>query len=50
MMPFAYSIAEGIVYGVLSYVILKIATRKFSEITVVTWVLFVVFILRFFLH
>jgi len=50
MMPFAYSIAEGIVYGVLSYVILKIATRKFNEITVVTWVLFVVFILRFFLH
>jgi AGZA family xanthine/uracil permease-like MFS transporter len=50
MMPFAYSIAEGIVYGVLSYVILKAATRKFSDITVVTWVLFVIFILRFFLH
>jgi AGZA family xanthine/uracil permease-like MFS transporter len=49
MMPFAYSIAEGIVYGVLSYVILKAATRKFSDITVVTWVLFVIFILRFFL-
>jgi len=50
MMPFAYSIADGIVYGVLSYVILKAATRKFNEISVVTWVLFVVFILRFFLH
>jgi AGZA family xanthine/uracil permease-like MFS transporter len=50
MMPFAYSIAEGIVYGVLSYVILKAATRKFSDITIVTWVLFVIFILRFFLH
>jgi AGZA family xanthine/uracil permease-like MFS transporter len=50
MMPFAYSIAEGIVYGVLSYVILKAAARKFNEITVVTWVLFVIFILRFFLH
>jgi AGZA family xanthine/uracil permease-like MFS transporter len=46
MMPFAYSVAEGIVYGVLSYVILKVAARKFSDITVVTWVLFVVFILR----
>jgi len=49
IMPFAYSIAEGIVYGVLSYVILKAATRKFNEISVVTWVLFAVFILRFFL-
>jgi len=50
MMPFAYSIAEGIVYGVLSYVILKVATGKFKAIPIVTWVLFVVFILRFFLH
>jgi len=50
MMPFAYSIAEGIVYGVLSYVLLKVATGKFKAIPVVTWVLFVVFILRAFLH
>jgi AGZA family xanthine/uracil permease-like MFS transporter len=49
MMPFAYSIAEGIVYGVLSYVILKAATRKFKDITVVTWILFVIFVLRFFI-
>jgi len=49
MMPFAYSIADGIVYGVLSYVILKVAARKFKDITIVTWVLFVIFILRFFL-
>jgi AGZA family xanthine/uracil permease-like MFS transporter len=48
MMPFAYSIAEGIVYGVISFVILKVVTRKFSEITVVTWILFAIFILRFF--
>jgi AGZA family xanthine/uracil permease-like MFS transporter len=49
MMPFAYSIAEGIVYGVISYVILKAATMKFKDITIVTWILFAVFILRFFL-
>jgi AGZA family xanthine/uracil permease-like MFS transporter len=49
MMPFAYSIAEGIVYGVISYVLLKIATNKFKEITLVTWVLFVIFVLRFFI-
>jgi AGZA family xanthine/uracil permease-like MFS transporter len=47
MMPFAYSIADGIVYGVLSYVILKTVTGKFKDVTVVTWILFVVFVLRF---
>ena len=49
MMPFAYSIAEGIVYGLLSYVVLKAFTRKFKDISVVTWILFVIFILRFFI-
>ena len=49
MMPFAYSIAEGIVYGVLSYVVLKAATGKFKEITPITWVLFVIFVVRFFI-
>lgn len=49
MMPFAYSIAEGIVYGVLSYVILKAATGRFKDISIITWVLFIIFILRFFL-
>jgi AGZA family xanthine/uracil permease-like MFS transporter len=49
IMPFAYSIADGIVYGVLSYVILKAATGKFKEVTAVTWIIFVIFILRFFL-
>jgi AGZA family xanthine/uracil permease-like MFS transporter len=50
MMPFAYSIAEGIVYGVLTYVILKLFTRKFKDISIITWILFVVFVLRFFIQ
>jgi len=50
MMPFAYSIAEGIVYGILAYVILKAANRQFKDITIITWVLFAIFVLRFFLH
>ena len=49
MMPFAYSIAEGIVYGLLSYVVLKAFTLKFKDISVVTWILFLIFILRFFI-
>jgi AGZA family xanthine/uracil permease-like MFS transporter len=47
MMPLAYSIAEGIVYGLLSYVILKLVTGKLKDLTIVTWILFVIFILRF---
>jgi AGZA family xanthine/uracil permease-like MFS transporter len=49
MMPFAYSIAEGIVYGILSYVILKVVSGKGKEVTVVTWVLYAVFFFRFFI-
>lgn len=49
VMPFAYSIAEGIVWGVLAYVLLNVITGKFKNISVITWILFVVFILRFFL-
>jgi AGZA family xanthine/uracil permease-like MFS transporter len=48
MMPFAYSIADGIVYGLLSYVILKALTMKFKDISVISWILFIVFVLRFF--
>jgi len=47
MMPLAYSIADGIVYGILSYVILKLAANKLKDISIVTWILFVVFLLRF---
>ena len=50
MMPFAYSIADGIVYGIISYVILKSITGKFKDVPVVTWILFLVFVFRFFLR
>ncbi|HPO01950.1 MAG TPA: NCS2 family permease [Treponemataceae bacterium] len=50
MMPFCYSIAEGIVYGVLSYVVLKVCTGKAKQIPLVTWAVFAIFVLRFFIH
>lgn len=46
MMPFTYSIAEGIVFGILSYVILKIGAGKLKQIPIVTWILFAIFLLR----
>ena len=44
VMPFAYSISKGIAFGIISYVICKIAGKKAKEVPVVTWVLAVVFI------
>ncbi|MGC8865221.1 MAG: NCS2 family permease [Bacteroidales bacterium] len=47
MMPLAYSIAEGIAFGMLSYVILKALTGRFREITPMMWILAVLFALKF---
>ena len=43
-MPFSYSIAKGIQWGIISYVIAKCAGKKAKEIPVVTWILAVIFI------
>lgn len=47
MMPFAYSIAEGIVFGMVSYVILKAISGKSKDVSLVMWILSVLFVLRF---
>ncbi len=49
VMPFAYSIAEGIVWGLITYVILKVVTGKAKTVSVVSWILFVIFVARFFM-
>jgi AGZA family xanthine/uracil permease-like MFS transporter len=46
MMPFAYSIAEGIVFGMVSYVLLKTITGKHKDVSVVMYVLAILFILK----
>lgn len=48
MMPFTFSIAEGIVWGVLAYVALKVLARKFSDVSITMYILAVLFVLRFF--
>jgi len=47
MMPFSFGVAEGIMYGVISYVILKLAGNRFKDISALTWILFIIFLLRF---
>ena len=46
MMPFAYSIAEGIAFGMVSYVVLKLLTGKHKDISPVMYVLAALFIWR----
>lgn len=46
MMPFTYSIATGIMFGMVSWVLLKIFTGKVREINGIMWVCFVLFAAR----
>lgn len=47
MMPFSYSISDGIVFGVISYIILKLFSGKRKEISLTTVILGLVFLLKF---
>ncbi len=47
MMPFAYSIAEGIVFGIISYTIIKTVSGRYKEVSPLMWVLSLLFVLRF---
>ncbi len=47
MMPLAYSIAHGILLGMISYVVINACTGKFKKISPTMWVLAVLFILRY---
>jgi len=42
----AYSIADGIMFGIVSYVLLKLLTKKNNEIPKMTWVVFGLFVLK----
>ena len=46
MMPFTYSIANGIMFGILSWVVLKVVTGKIKDIHPVMWVSSALFIVR----
>lgn len=46
MMPFAFSIAQGIVFGMLSFVLLKALSGKWKHISVTMWVISILFIVK----
>ncbi len=47
MMPFTASIAEGIVLGMLSYVLVKVFCGRYREISVAMYILAVFFVLKY---
>ena len=47
MMPLAYSIADGIIFGIISFVVLKIATKRTNEINLSLIILSILFICKF---
>ena len=47
VMPLAYSISDGIMLGLISYVVLNALTGKFKKISIMMWVLAVLFVLRY---
>ncbi|MCX7911016.1 MAG: NCS2 family permease, partial [Endomicrobia bacterium] len=49
IMPFTYSIAHGLIFGIISYTLLKILTGKFKEISPVMLILSIIFVIYLFL-
>lgn len=48
MMPFSYSIAEGISFGMISYVVLKVLSGKGKEVSLLMYILSLLFAVRIF--
>jgi AGZA family xanthine/uracil permease-like MFS transporter len=47
VIPFTYSIAEGIAFGFITYAVLKLATGRAREVKPIVWVIAAVFVFRF---
>ena len=47
MMPLSYSIANGIVFGIVSYAIIKLITGKGKQVSLVVYILAIIFVLRY---
>lgn len=47
LMPLCYSISDGIMLGMISYVVLNALSGKFKKVSYVMWILAVLFILRY---
>ena len=48
IMPMAYSISEGIVFGLISYVLINLLTGKYKKLSIGMYILAAIFVLKFF--
>jgi adenine/guanine/hypoxanthine permease len=48
MMPMTYSISNGIMFAIISWVIIKVFTKKVKDISPIMWVIFALFVFRIF--
>ncbi|NFN60636.1 NCS2 family permease [Clostridium botulinum] len=49
MMPLSYSISDGIVFGVVSYIVIKTLTGKVKDVSLTTFIIGMLFVLKFFI-
>lgn len=49
MMPLAYSISDGIIFGVLSYVLIHLGSGNYRKVGISTYILAALFLLKFLL-
>lgn len=49
MMPLSYSISDGIVFGVVSYIVIKTLTGKVKDVSLTTFIIGILFVLKFFI-
>lgn len=49
IIPLAFSIADGIAFGMIAYVIIKLATGKVKDVTLTTFIIGALFLLKFFI-
>ena len=47
MMPFTYSIANGLAFGFISYALIKLLTGRAKDVHIATWVVAGLFVIRF---
>ncbi|MBE6022959.1 MAG: NCS2 family permease [Cellulosilyticum sp.] len=46
MMPFAYSISEGIIFGGITYVAVKVLTGKYKKVSALMYILAILFVIK----
>lgn len=47
MMPFTYSIANGVAFGFISYATLKLFTGRAKEVPLIVWIIAAIFVFRY---